>query len=71
MAGTLLNLSSKTAAGRASNAELTEASAATCSSASTPGTKGQICFDSNFIYVCTVTGAAGAATWKKATLASA
>jgi len=38
--------------------------------AATAGTQGDILFDADAIYVCTVTGAAGAATWKKADLSA-
>lgn len=38
------------------------------SSAATAGTEGDIVFDADAIYVCTATGAATAATWKKAAL---
>ena len=36
--------------------------------AATAGTQGDILFDAVAIYVCTVTGAAGAATWKRVVL---
>ena len=38
--------------------------------ASTEGVAGQMLFDSSFLYICTVTGASGGATWKKITLNS-
>jgi len=37
---------------------------------STAGTAGQMLFDSSFLYVCTVTGTSGNATWKKIALSS-
>lgn len=40
-------------------------------SASTAGTTGQIVWDQNYIYVCTIGGAAGVATWKKSALVAA
>tara|TARA_R110000824_G_scaffold83445_1_gene208976 strand:+ start:22 stop:519 length:498 start_codon:yes stop_codon:yes gene_type:complete len=36
--------------------------------AATAGTQGDILFDADAIYVCTVTGDAGAATWKRVVL---
>lgn len=74
--GSVVTLSASTAtaeiaAGRAALADATETSAATSTSATTPGVAGQITFDANFIYICTVTGAAGKATWKKAALSAA
>ena len=45
--------------------------AGTASSAATAGTAGQLMFDASYIYVCTVTGIAGAATWRRvATIAA-
>ena len=38
--------------------------------AATAGTQGDILFDADAIYVCTVTGDAGNATWKKADLSA-
>jgi len=38
--------------------------------ASTAGTAGQMLFDSGFLYICTVTGVSGSATWKKIALSS-
>jgi len=34
-------------------------------SATDSGTRGDMAFDDDYIYVCTTTGAAGAAIWKK------
>jgi hypothetical protein len=42
----------------------------TSTSAATAGTAGQLTWDNSFLYLCTVTGAAGAATWKKIALSS-
>jgi hypothetical protein len=39
-------------------------------SAGTAGVTGQIAWDTSYIYICTAGGAAGSATWKKASLAS-
>jgi hypothetical protein len=44
---------------------------ATKSSATSEGMQGQIAWDAGFIYVCTVPGSAGAATWKKVALVAA
>ena len=40
------------------------------SSAATAGTEGDIVFDADAIYVCTATGVATAATWKKVDIAA-
>jgi hypothetical protein len=37
---------------------------------STAGTAGQMLFDSGFLYICTVTGTSGNATWKKVALSA-
>jgi hypothetical protein len=50
---------------------LVESQTLSPTSSSTAGVTGQIAWDTNFIYICTNGGAAGSATWKKATLASA
>jgi hypothetical protein len=34
------------------------------------GTAGQICWDATYLYICTTTGAAGSAVWKRLTLAT-
>jgi hypothetical protein len=39
-------------------------------SAGTAGFRGQIIWDANHIYICTVGGVAGAATWKAAALSA-
>jgi hypothetical protein len=56
------------AGGRAASAE---ERAATPTSAGTPGFAGQLCYDANFLYICTVGGLAGHATWTKTALSEA
>ena len=40
-------------------------SAGTPTSAGTAGTAGQLQYDANYIYICTASGIAGAATWER------
>jgi hypothetical protein len=46
------------------------ASASAPTSAGTAGTAGQIIYNGALLYLCTVTGAAGSATWNKFTLSA-
>jgi hypothetical protein len=58
-------------AGSLSATTLIEANTLTPSSGATAGVTGQIAWDTGFIYICTVGGGAGSATWKKAALTAA
>jgi hypothetical protein len=57
--------SGSTAGTIAMTTQLFTASASAPTSAGTAGTVGQIIYNGGFLYLCTVTGAAGSATWTK------